>query len=152
MFPDSSFNCDANSDIDSISNNEKVGVTYLASVSNFNKFLARKPFKCYIRNSSISKSYTYDTVVPFIPSITPIHRSGPFCISHNSFSISFTKDGSDSDSDSDSDSHASSNANAISLKSIVSQLLMIQQTIMQVRTEVLPGIHVQLEHSSPFHT
>ena len=29
-FPDSNFDCDADSDIDSISNSEKVGVTYLA--------------------------------------------------------------------------------------------------------------------------
>ena len=49
---------------------------------------------------SIPKSYTYDTVVPSIPSTIPVHCSGPFCISHNSCSILSTKDDSDSDSDS----------------------------------------------------
>ena len=53
LFSNSNFVCDADSDIDSISNSEKVGVIYVAStsVSNLNKFPEIKPFKCSIQNS-----------------------------------------------------------------------------------------------------
>ena len=53
--------------------------------------------------TSIPKSYTNDTVVPSIPSTTPVRCSGSYCISHNSFSILSRKLNSDSDFDSNFD-------------------------------------------------
>jgi len=87
-------------------------------------------------------------VVLSIPFLTPVHCSRHFSISHNSFSILSTKE--DSDSDSDPDSDAAYIAHTISLESIAQQFIRIQQTMKQLRTEVLPGISIQVESNSHF--